>query len=52
MANVIKSFSYDLKDVSDVANAENKAKEAGKSFSEYVIELIKEDLKKKKVAEH
>jgi hypothetical protein len=47
MANVVKSFSYDLKDASEIASAEDRAKEQGKKFSQYVVDLIKEDLKKK-----
>lgn len=47
MVSINKSFSCDLKDISDITNAEDKAKEKGVSFSQYLVDLIKEDLKKK-----
>lgn len=44
--SVVTSFSYHLSEASIVAQAEDKAKEQGKSFSEYLIQLVKEDVKK------
>ena len=46
--NIIQSFSYGLNEVAVVAEAEEKAKAEGKSFSKYLLQLIKEDIKKKK----
>ena len=48
--SVVSSFSYHLSEASIVAQAEDKAKEQGKSFSEYLIELVKEDVKKNESA--
>jgi hypothetical protein len=50
MANVIQSFSYGLKEAALIAQAEERAKEQGKSFSKYLVELMKEDLRKKEQA--
>ena len=50
MANVIQSFSYGLKEAALVAQAEERAKEQGKSFSKYLVELMKEDIQKKEQA--
>lgn len=47
MPSIIDSFSYQLRDVADVTDAKDKAKEKGISFSEYLLQLIKSDLKKK-----
>lgn len=50
MANVVQSFSYDLKEAAVVAQAEERAREQGKSFSKYLVQLIKEDVQKKEQA--
>jgi len=50
MANVIQSFSYGLKEAALVAQAEERAKEQGKSFSKYLVELMREDVQKKEQA--
>jgi hypothetical protein len=50
MGNVIQSFSYGLKEAALVAQAEELAKEQGKSFSKYLVELMKEDVRKKEQA--
>ena len=50
MANVVQSFSYDLKEAGMVAQAEELAKEQGKSFSKYLVELMREDIRKKEQA--
>ena len=47
MTSVIESFCYRLKDAADVTNAKDKAKESGKTFSEYLLDLSKQDIKKK-----
>jgi len=47
MKNIIQSFSYGLQDVNVVALAEDKAKSEGISFSKYLLDLIKADIKKK-----
>jgi argininosuccinate lyase len=50
MGNVIQSFSYGLKEAALVAQAEELAKEQGKSFSKYLVELMREDVQKKEQA--
>jgi regulator of sirC expression with transglutaminase-like and TPR domain len=45
--SVVQSFSYHLSEASTIAAAEDKAREQGKSFSEYLVRLVKEDIEKK-----
>lgn len=45
--SIIQSFSLDITEAATLAAAEDKAKEQGKSFSKYLVHLIKEDLQKK-----
>lgn len=51
MTNVIDSFSYGLAKVSIVQEAKDKAKKEGQSFSEYVLQLLENDLKKEEALE-
>ena len=47
MANVIESFSYDLRSAATVQAAKERAKEQGvKSFSKYILKLLEEDSQK------
>ena len=46
--SIVQSFCYDLTDVSVMAQAEDRAKEKGLSFSKYIVELIKKDLEEQK----
>lgn len=48
--NVIQSFSFDLRDAAFVAEAEDRAKQQGMSFSKYLVQLLKEDLEKNEEA--
>jgi len=45
--SINQSFSYGLREAPIVAEAVDVAKREGKSFSKYLVELIKEDLRKK-----
>ena len=46
MTNVIDSFSYGLPKAAVVQEAKDKAKKEGYSFSEYILKLLENDLKK------
>jgi len=46
--SIIQSFSLDITEASILAQAEDKAKEQGKSFSKYIVNLMKEDLEREK----
>lgn len=46
--SIVQTFCYDLTDVSVMAQAEDRAKEKGLSFSKYIVELIKKDLEEQK----
>jgi hypothetical protein len=49
MTSCIKSFSYDIKKASTVAQAEEQSKEKGfRSFSDYLMSLVEKDLSEKK----
>jgi len=47
--NIIGSFSYNVKDMETVEQAEKMAKADGISFSEFVVALLKEEVHRKKV---
>lgn len=49
--SVVSSFSYHLSEAAIVAEAEDKAKSQGMSFSEYLLTLVKEDVRKKDEAQ-
>jgi hypothetical protein len=47
MTNIVKGFSYPLSELSTMTQAEDRAKELGISFSKYLVNCVKQDLKKK-----
>ena len=47
MTSAMHTFSYPLSDVSVIKQAEDRAKELGISFSKYLVNCVKQDLKKK-----
>ena len=44
--SIVQSFSLDITEAATLAQAEDKARQQGKSFSKYLVSLIKEDLEK------
>src|SRR4051812_3414588 len=48
--SIIQSFSLDITEAATLTQAEEKAREQGKSFSKYLVHLIKEDLEKNEQA--
>lgn len=45
--SMVSTFSYNVKDADIIREAEVMAKQDGRSFSELVIRLIKEEVQKK-----
>ena len=48
--SIIQSFSYSITKASIIAQAEDRAKAVGKSFSKYIMDLIEKDLRKDEVS--
>jgi S-ribosylhomocysteine lyase LuxS involved in autoinducer biosynthesis len=44
--SIVQSFSLDITEAATLTQAEDKARQQGKSFSKYLVNLIKEDLEK------
>jgi hypothetical protein len=48
MTSIVRNFCYSFRDEAVITQAEDKAKEQGKSFSTYLVHLIKKDLSENK----
>jgi hypothetical protein len=49
--SINQSFSYGVEQMAIIAQAEDLARKQGKSFSKYLVELIKEDIETQKKGE-
>jgi predicted CopG family antitoxin len=49
---IVRSFSFSLKDVVTMTQAEDIAKQEGKSLSEFLVDLVKAECKKQSQKEH